>query len=53
MHFLVLIWQRSDYVIAIQAFPKIYFNLKKSGFEAKNESIFAVIISIYDRIYAS
>ena len=38
-------------VIAIHAFPKIYLAIKMSDFEAKNETILAAFISIYDKMY--
>ena len=40
-------------VIAINAFPKIYLNIKMTDFEVKHENILAGFISICDKIYVS
>ena len=40
-------------VIAINAFPKIYLNIKMTDFEVNYENILAGFISIRDKIYVS
>ena len=40
-------------LISMNAFPKIYLNIKMSVFEAKKENIWTGFISKHDRIYVS